>query len=325
MNSSNETFYPLDYWFSLYGYPYITDAIFAYVTTPIWVLSLILSIFSLLILRKAPFYASNFFSYMRLYVLNCLILSVVSPTIVIGFTRKFFSITNTYEATFYNNYIFMTAEITLVLFSSCIEICLVVERILYFLPGKYMRIKFLDFKKFFFILFIICLSINVPAMFLFEPAFADVQLNEKTTFRIWYPGIASFSYSLSGQILNYLVYLLRDILPMILKLILNALSIYLVRKYVKNKQRIRTATTDELVNFDRKQTYVALLMSTFSILEHILYIFSYVLYFFYYFDLSNLTFALALLIIAIKHSLIFFVLLLFNNLFRNEVKRFLNL
>ena len=328
MNSSNETFYPLEYWFGLYGFPYIIDAIFVYATTPVWFLSLILSILTLFILRKDSFNASNFFTYMRLYVLNCLILSIFSPTIVIGYTRNFFSITNTYEAVFYSNYIFMAAEIALVLFSSCIEICLVVERILYLLPRRYMRIKCLGFKRFFFILFICSFLVNFPSIFLFEPAYADVQLDENTIFRIWYAGIASFSFSLTGQILNYLGYLLRDILPMILKLILNVLSIYLVRKYVKNKQRIRATTTtaaDELVNFDRKQTYVALLMSTFSIMEHILYISSYVLYFFYYYDLSNLVFALALLIIAIKHSLIFFVLLLFNNLFRNEVKSFLNL
>ena len=110
-------------------------------------------------------------------------------------------------------------------------------------------------------------------MFLLESAFAVVQLDSNTTFRIWYFGPTIFSSSQTGQIINYFGYVFRDFLPMTLKIILNLLSVVLVRKYVQNKQRIRAATTassSDLANFDRKQTYIALLMSTFSLLEHVL-------------------------------------------------------
>ena len=115
---------------------------------------------------------------------------------------------------------------------------------------------------------------------------------------------------------------------MVSKIVINSLSVYLVRKYVKNKQRIRAATTtanSNLVNFDHKQTYVALVMSVFSLFEHILYIASYVLYFVNNYDLSTVVYVVALLFIALKHLLIFFILILFNNLFRNEVKHFFRL
>ena len=153
MNSTNETFYPLDYWFGVYGYPYISDIIEAYVVTPIWLLCLILSIFSLFILLKAPFFESNFFSYMRLYVANCLILSLLGLTTIISATHRFFSITNTYEAVLFSNCVGWFASNSLILFSSCLEMCLVVERVLYLLPKGYSRIKIVSFKKFFFILF----------------------------------------------------------------------------------------------------------------------------------------------------------------------------
>ena len=322
MNSSNETFYPLDYWLNLYGYPYFLDLITVYVITPIWFLSFILSIFSLFILFKTPFFASNFFNYMRLYVANCLILSLLSLTSILATTHNFFSITNSFEAVFYSVYIFTMAQNCLFLFSSSIEICLVIERILYLLPRGFKRIKFISFKKFFLVLFFLCILVNLPGVFFFEPAFADIQLNQNTLFRIWYFGLTSFSSSLAGQVIYYLGYLFRDVLPMALKIIFNSLSIYLVGNYVRNKQRIRAATrtaNSELVSFDRKQTYVALVMNTFSLVEHILYITSYALYFVYIYDLSNIFYIVALLIISIKHFFIFFVLLTFNKLFRIEV------
>ena len=277
---------------------------------------------SIFILLKRPFFASNFFSYMRLYVANCLILSVVSLTAILATTRRFFTISNTYEAAFYSNYVYTTAENCLILFSSAIEICLFVERILYLLPSSFQRVKLLSFKKFFFILFIICIAINMPVIFLLDLAHANIQLDSNTQFRIWYFESTVFSTRLTGQVFIYFVYAFRDILPMIFKLVLNSFSVYLVRKYVKNKRSITTQTesvNSQMVNFDRKQTYIALVMNTLSLLEHLLCIASYVLFFFYYFELSYFIYVIAFLFIAIKHSLIFFILLALNNLFRNQV------
>ena len=322
MSSTNETFYPLDYWFSLYGYPYIADIIIAYVITPVWLVSLISSLFSLWVLLKHPFSSLNFFSYMRLYVANCSILSFISLTSVLAMTHQFFSITNTYEAVFYGIYVLFTAQNSLFLFSSCIEVCLVVERILFLLPTGLRRIKLMSFSKFFLMLLIICFVLSVPTIFLFEPAFADIQLDLNTTYRIWYIGLSAFSSSSTGQVIYYLGYLFREVLPMVLKILINSLSLYLVRKYVKNKQRITAASTanPHLVNFDRNQTYIALIMNLFSMLEHIFIFTSFILFYFEYFELSNLVYTLGFLFIAIKHFLIFFILLMFNSLFRNEIK-----
>ena len=267
---------------------------------------------------------------MRLYVANCLIISAISLTIVLTITRRFFSIANTYEASFYSIYVFLTAENILFLFSSCIEISLVVERVSYLFPSRSRLTKFTSFNRFFFILFIVCILINIPGIFLFDPAFVDVQLDANTKFRIWYFDVAPLSYSLTGKIFTYFGYIFRDILPMTLKMIINFLSIHLVRKYVKKKQRIKSTSSSatsssQMANFDRKETYIALVMSTFSLIEHLLYISNYVLYFLYYYDLSNLVYIFAVLFIATKHLLIFFILLLFNNLFRNEVKKFLKI
>ena len=265
---------------------------------------------------------------MRLYVANWLILSIVSLTTIVGVTRRFFSISNTFENAFYVIYVFLIAQNSLVLFSGSIEICLVVERILYLLPRRYSRIKFVGFKKFFFILLTVCILANTSGIVLFQPTFFDIRLDATNPFRIWYIVASAFSSSQAGRVLIYLGYLIRDVLPVVFNIVFNSFSIYLVRRYVQNKQRITALTTGvntHLENFDRKQTYIALVMSTFSLLEHILYIISYVLYFFSYYELTNFTYIVALLFIAIKHILTFFILLALNSLFRNEVKIFFKL
>jgi hypothetical protein len=135
--------------------------------------------------------------------------------------------------------------------------------------------------------------------------------------------VTDFSDCLFGQIFVYFGYIFRDILPLISKIIFNSLSVYLVRKYVKNKQKIRAATPRSkarIENFDRKQTYIALLMSTFSLAEHFLYIVNYALYFVDNFDLSTIVYISASVFIAAKHIFFYFILLILNNLFRNEVK-----
>ena len=318
MNSTNAS---LDYWFGLYGYAYITDIITAYLITPAWLVSLLFSILSLFILLKTPFLPSSFFRYMRLYVANCLILSAVSTTTIISLTRRITSITNTYEAVFYAIYVHWFITNSLNLFGNCIEICLVVERSLYILPKSFHRIKLLSFKKFFFILFLACSLVNTSGLVLFHPACADIQMDENKLFRIWYFSPASFSYTRTGRIVNYLGYLFREILPMVLNLVLNSISICLVRRYVENKNRIVRTATESTASFDQRLTYISVVMSTLSLLEHVVNVASYVLFFIKKYGQSTKFIGFALLVIAVKHSLVFFILLFFNGLFRNEVKK----
>lgn len=321
MNSTNASFHPLDYWFSLYGYAYITDIITAYLITPVWLVSLFFSMLSFFILLKTPFFSSSFFRYMRLYVANCLILSVVSTTTIISLTRRITSITNTYEAVFYAIYVHWFLTNSLNLFSNCIEICLVVERSLYMLPKSFNRIKLISFRKFFFILFLVCTLVNTSGMFLFQASYADIQLDRNTLFRMWHFSPTSFSYTNTGRILNYLGYLFREILPMVLNIVFNLISICLVRRYVENKKRIIRTATESTASFDQRQTYISVVMSTLSLLEHVVNVASYVLFFINKYAQSTKFVGFALLIIAVKHALVFFILLFFNGLFRNEFKK----
>ena len=75
----------------------------------------------------------------------------------------------------------------------------------------------------------------------------------------------------------------------------------------------------------KNQTYISLIMCIFSILEHLFYIFSYILYFLNEYSDSNIFFYVATLFITNKHLFNILILYKFNSLFKSELQKFLNL
>ena len=330
MNSSNETYYELEYWFEAFGYPHNIEILTIYIVTPIGLISFALNLLTFMVLLKQCFLGSVFFSYMKLYIFNGAILSLICSTLFITTAQRAFSFTNTYEALAYTVYFFTSVQPMLILFSSFLEICVVIERSMYFLPKRLRKSYNIDFNKLTLFLFLFCIILHAPTFFLFIPAFVDVQLDENTPFRIWYIGIADFSNTITGKVLTYLQYVIRDVLPLITKLILNSLLVYLVKSYVnKLKKENITQSNIKSESFiskrDRNQTYISLFMSIFSILEHIFYIASYILYFLNKFSDSNIFFCTATFFISVKQMLNIFVFYKFNSLFKAELKKILNL
>ena len=156
-------------------------------------------------------------------------------------------------------------------------------------------------------------------------------------------GIADFSNTLTGKVISYLHYLIRDILPLIIKIILNSMLVYLVKSYVNkfkkeklaNAFKVSNAGNDlvsmniQIENYisktDRNQTYISLIMCIFSIFEHIFYIASYITYFLNEFSDSTIFFCLASLFIAFKQMFNILILYKFNSLFKTELKKFFNI
>ena len=343
MNSTNETYYPLEFWFEAFGIPKYLDLISAYIILPIGLISFLLNVLAFIVLRKQSFQKSLFFSYMKLYILNGAILSLICSTTFIFIAQKIFSFSNTYYADAYGAYVFTPVQTMFFLYTSLLEICILIERLLYFLPSRFRKIQNINFIKLNLFLVLFCIILHIPSIFFFVPAFVDVQLDRNTSYRIWYAGITDFSNTFIGQLFNYLQYLIRDILPLILKIILNSMLVYLVKSYLNKLKKEKFAnaqkffkTRNDSVNVnihnenyisktDRNQTYISLIMCIFSIFEHIFYIGSIILYFLNEFTISNILFCLASLFIAFKHMFNILVLYKFNTLFKIELKKFLKI
>ena len=347
MNSTNATYQPLSYWFGQFGFPYTLDSLVFYTITPLSLISLCLNIITFRILTKLSFLRSQFYSYMKFYILNSALLSLLLMTVVVSSTRNIYQFTNSYAACFYGLYIFMFLKTNFIMIGSGFEISLLIERSFYFSPNFFKSIKVLTkSKKFIFIFFIFTCLISIVFVFAAEPNYLDVELDEKTWYRIWYYGVTSFSLTLTGNALIIFAYLFRDILPLIIKLTLNAYIVNSLKKYTR-KLKMRKLEIASKISYsldndqiqinlnknngthynyvskaDRNQTYTAVIMSFFSLLEHSFYSLGYVLYFFHHFELYTFFIYAAFLSILFKLIGNIFILYIFNSLFRNEVRKY---
>ena len=340
MNSSTETYFSVDYWFDKFGYPKYVDIISTFIILPTGLISFALNLLTFMVLRKECFLKSLFFRYMRVYIINGAILSIICSTVFILLAQRMFSFTNTYDGMAYN-YIFTLLQPIFFLFSCFLEIFILIERSMYFLPKRFRKMQNINFNKLILFLFLFCVILHIPTFFFFIPAYEDVHLDRNTMFRIWYMAVTNFSYTLTGKVLTYLQYLMRDFLPLIMKLILNTMLVYLAKSYVKKLKNEKLANAQHVLNVSidvniqnenyiskthRSQTYKSLIIiCIFSIFEHLLYIAPYILYFLNQYSDSNVLYCLTALFITCKQMFNILVLCKFSILFKAELKKFLNI
>jgi hypothetical protein len=296
---------------------------------------------SLVILQKSIFPSTGFYKFMRVYILNGMILSLVLSTTFVTTSSRLFKFVISYEATFYSVYFYTPILSAFYLNSSLLEIYLVVERMLFFLPQRYKIFKIIRMKKFCLSLFITSVLVILPNYFILHPGYFDVPLDENTVYRIYSIHLTQFSETTVGKALAFLMYFIRDMLTLVAKLVLNTILVIHVRRYLfklkmdKLNFALKISTSALHINnidfsrqsyitrTDRNQTYIALIMSLYSLLEHAFYIPSYVVFAIqplYANNIAPILYFLCILALAFKHATNFFVLYKFNSLFRTEVK-----
>ena len=180
--------------------------------------------------------------------------------------------------------------------------------------------------------------------FVYAPAYLDVQLAPDEEFRIYYFGPSKFGSSEIGKIVSYVIYFVRDVLTLALEMGINISSIVLLRRLIKNKKDmglkskqpttsielediantcrgLRESKSDILTRANKNLTIMVSIMCLFSAMSHLTFIYCTVNFFFaqdlnayIICDCSNF-------IILLKHLSNFCIFLLFNRLFRNEVRK----
>ena len=342
MNITNITYYSIDIWLKKFGSFYEIDILYVYVLIPLASLSFAFNLTSFIVLLNSSFSISAFYRYMWLYSLNSALLSLLIITTFINTTHRIFSFTNTYPALIYGTYFKEPLQTALYLYSSFLEICIVINKSLYFFPKRLNKTKYFENKKYFIILFALSIIVSLPMFFILEPTYTDVELGKDEWFRIYTFGITNFSYTLAGKAVSYLLYFIRDIFALIVKLVLNIMTVVLVKQYTNRLKKekaefeLRLSSSALSVNdatvvpnndgsrqtniskTDRNQTYTAIVICLFSIVEHVLYVMTFffldsaIAAYFYYFALLSLT---------LKHGSNVFVFYRFNFLFRTRMNK----
>ena len=342
MNSTiNKTFLGLDYWYNLLGSKPIFELIYVFVLTPLCFVAFLLNLLTFLIINKIKFKKSTFYSYTKFYLLNSAILSLILMTLFVSATYRIFDFTNSYGTIFYGCYIYYFFLPVFYLSNSFIEVLMVFERMLYFLPAKFKRIKIeMELKKLCLLIFISSIIISLSDLFLFTPGRIQVELDQNTSFSIYFWNPTEFSNTLTYTIIGNLSHMLRDLVPLVLKIILNFISVKLMRKYfdrLRNEKlafaqrissselHVKSKKENESNVFisktDGNQTLIAVFMCIFSLFEHFFYIASYMFVVFHFYELAPSFFCISYISIALKNASNFFLFYKFNHLFRVQLKK----
>ena len=337
------TYYDLEFWYFKIGSLFFLDYVIMFILTPISLVAIALNILTFSVLNHKTFKGSAFFTYMRYYSLNNTVLAFFVMTTFITSTKRIFKFTNTYEAYVFGCYIYNPVMEIFYLNSSLLEISMVVERVLFFLPPRYLKFRIAKIRMYCLILFFFSASIGWALSLFFEPGHLVVSLNKNTKYDIYFWKPTVFSKTSLGNIVSYVVYFVRDIFTLMLKIIFNIILVVLARSYV-NKIMVENMNfalkissgsqlhskkigskkdkNGKLISkTDRYQAYYAFFMCLFSFFENFFAITS---FFFYFFNLPTfspyLTF-LSMFSRVMKHILNFCMFSKFNNLFRIGLKR----
>ena len=263
-------------------------------------------------------------------------------TTFVSATYRIFEFTNSYGAIFFGCFIYNFLLSMFYTNVNFFEVLIVFERMLYFLPNKFKKIKN-EYNKVSLFLFVISFLICLPDLFLFTPSRISVKIENDTYFSIYFWKTTHFSYTLTYTILGNICHVLRDLVPLILKLVLNFISVRLMRNYFSRIRMEKLAfalkisspelhknlklptNVDEgsviMTKTDRNQILIAIIMCLSSLIENFFYIASYVLLLLNENELSPLFYCISCIAIALKDTSNFFVLYKFNYLFRVEFKK----
>ena len=157
MNTTENKHFSLDFWLNAFGSVLEVDILYVYLLTPLALVSFCFNLTSFVVLLKSSFSISSFYKYMRVYSLNSTLISLVVLTTFTNRTHRIFSFTNTYPALIFGVYIKNPLESILYLYSSLLEIFLIIERLLYFFPCHLKKLEFIGFSKF--LIFLFALSV----------------------------------------------------------------------------------------------------------------------------------------------------------------------
>jgi hypothetical protein len=342
MNSSNQTIHSLQYWHDQFGSTPALDALYMALLTPFSALAFLFNLISYFILCEKPFEKISFYKLLRWYALNNAIMSLVLTFTFTSQTFTVFDFTNSYGAMLYKGYFQLTLILSFYYNMSITEMCILFERLKYFLPARFKSYKILNFERFSYALLAFSICINLPNSFILAPSYLDVEVENNSKCRIHSLAPTHFAQTIIFRVINYFIFIFRDLLTLLTKLVLNILATVLIQRYMarikKEKKEFAikissnelhsnkiesnsNQTVGYVSKMQRRQIYLVLIRSTFSILRHILCIATFVLFFFEGSIPVDLIFYSFMLIVSIECFSNIFLLYNFYELFRAELKK----
>ena len=243
-NSTQEEFYLTKaQWYEIFGSSLTLDSLILFLATPFSLAGIILNSLNFYVLSNKKFKSKIIFSYLKVYSLNSLLLSLILST-YFNITYNYFEITNSFLVRAYSSIVYIPVVTILAFFSGVLDILISVERLLDFFPN----VKKLTSLKSCFVLMPVVIFITLPYFFIYYPSHLDVELSKNKTFRLYFIGLSDFGQSSIGQIVNNVLFFIKDVLVFIIEIVLNVLLVVLITKHRNKKKRVIKTTSIHLNN-----------------------------------------------------------------------------
>jgi hypothetical protein len=341
--SNNETdgiYFSKDFWLTQYVSTWLFDSIYLFAMTPIGLIGFVLNLLSFYVLMQKEFDRINeIYVYFRVITINSAILNLLQASLFTSMTYRYLEFTNSFEALTYGSQVYLPVTNLLYLFGSCLDICISLQRCSIFIAKLKVLLKYPP-KFVCLALFLFCFLINFAYFFVNVPSYFDAQLGPNTYYRIWFFDLSSYGKSLAGQLTQYVIYSIKDLMFLIIELFFNILSIVLFKKYLVNKSN-RIITTvphsfaldfnnsgpqisqqEQIYIKEKNMTLMVIIMCALSILVHLIYLVLAV-----YFSITVNDYAVnylavaAFLMYTLKNFANFPILYMFNINFRKAFKK----
>ena len=241
--SQKEFYLTKQQWFEQFGSSWTLDSLILFLATPFSLAGIILNSLNFYVLSNKKFKSKIIFSYLKVYSLNSLLLSLTLST-YFNISYNYFDMTNSFLVRAYSSKVYIPIVTILAFFSGFLDILISVERLLDFFPGT----RKLTSLKSCFILMPIVILITLPYFFIYYPAHLDVNLSQKETFRLYYIGLSEFGQSPIGKIVNFALFFIKDVLVFIAEIVLSIILVVLLRKHTKKKNKVMKTHSIPLTN-----------------------------------------------------------------------------
>ena len=345
---NNETFYlSREAVFDLYGSK-LREHLCNFIMAPLNILGVIANLVSLAVLCNKKFSSKGLYTYFIVHTINSLLINLLQcfESIALNFRTFEFTYKTSYSG-YFQSFVYIPLLNLLVLYGIILEVCVTIERNSQF-SAKFKCLVKYKARNVCIILFFLCFAINFSHFFVGRPAVFKHKLNSTEILEIHFFKVTNFSKSLPGMTINSLVYFFRDIILFIVQIVLNMMTIYLLRQHLKNKKSILkkksvlknnrkdspsrkepesksiiiTHSTRKtfITKVDKNTTIMVVIMASITAMEHI-----FLLLMIYSVTLnenktSYLIATVSCIFISIKHFSNFFLYFSFNKIFRSELK-----
>jgi hypothetical protein len=315
---------------------------FLFVLVPTAFFGLLLNLLSLIVLSNKSFDFSFYF-YIRVTVLCSIFINIshILLGLSVGFANLDFN-QSILPKQWFNSKTYSSIHNTLTFYRFIMDFLVILERIakikpkfeVVFTPSPLLNS---------FLLLIIASLVNVPYYFIFETKRYYLMLKNSHLVTFYIEDTTEFAKSTLGKVLNMLSFFVKHVLTTILELVLNVASIIIFKNYNKQRQEqfnfqtmssvyhlasifapnrvnqsVQTKMAKKRLQAEQKLYTMVIFLSIISIIQQTFLALINLCVLFTKLHVND-AFAIAF-ISTVRHSLNFFIFVLFNRIFRQKCK-----